>query len=1056
MRHSVYASPRKFKEFMIRINRIRPRLFALALPSFALALCSSASAYTTLASFPTGSGGWQMGAIAVGNIDSDPQLEIVVPYRDPDGLWHLDAFKWNGAHIPGFPHDSGYEVMNTSPTLYDLDGDGKQEILFTQGDKLVALRGDGSLYWSNSVTYKNYIPQGGYQVVTNGFYLTTDNQFHPTLPSNAIFYSEVSSPIVADFDGSGRLRIATAWKIDPDPTGGNQDYNPFISPIFGFGEWGAVGESWSGGVVFHDAQTGAQNFVYHIEQLVESGLAVGRPNPSSNLNVFVLNDSDSIVAFDKTKPFGFYGLGQLHGMFGKNLRMTTGVYQQGIDVYAADIDGDGRDEALSLTTQFNCAYQPHESILDDDGALLWRQWKQPVSVTNNNGWFNNACMIPVNPDHTNRVSILTFSHSYEINFRQWNGVNFVSRPGWPKNFAPFMPTPPVVGDVDGDGRQEIIIGTYDPAASPSSGNLHIFALDGTLKQTVPVPGGLKHIPFLADVNHDGSLDVVYRSLAGQVYVQNFGATDATNVSWATHRANAQRDGNLGKSLFPPNTPLITSKTGGTRKTSFTWGGAVTNIATEFRIYRAPNATAPWQFIAKVPASVTACTDFGLSPGWQYFYEVAAVVNGQEVRSSPFAVLSFLNGNLLANPAFEENDNSHWDKWDTGDIPWTNMIGSTNAYQGLQSMQITFQTNSTTDTINQYVVYGAPRSYIPVTAGTLYSFGGFIKSGGLKTPTTNWFEWTSSLTGENHSPRPTFPYPDYFTPVLNLGSGPSNWTYLNRVFVMPPGFPNVELRHRFSTTYPATGSIYLDNMFFRALPAPASSAWTNLLPFGSTWRYFVSTPLNTWFASTFSDSLWPQGRAKFGSGSGPTNITTQLVPGLPAYYFRTTFNAAQTNLEEFLLAAHCTDDYGGTIYPMRLWLNGREVVSSGIEAVSFDGNATKYFDLTQFQNLLQPGLNTVAVQLNNVWDPSWDNVSFDVSLKAIPCAGNSAKITSISRGPATVTLQVSALPGSSIRLEAQNRLGDPWQVVQTTNVSTPTLQLTDTTASSTRFYRLISY
>src|SRR5207244_9809916 len=86
------------------------------------------------------------------------------------------------------------------------------------------------------------------------------------------------------------------------------------------------------------------------------------------------------------------------------------------------------------------------------------------------------------------------THSYEIAFRSWNGVELVDRPGWPKNFYPYLPTPPVVGDVDGDGQEEIIIGTYDPARVHSDGALLIYSLDGTLKMILPVPGGLKHIP----------------------------------------------------------------------------------------------------------------------------------------------------------------------------------------------------------------------------------------------------------------------------------------------------------------------------------------------------------------------------------------------------------------------------------------------------------------------------------------------------------------------------------------------------------------------------------
>jgi hypothetical protein len=111
-----------------------------------------------------------------------------------------------------------------------------------------------------------------------------------------------------------------------------------------------------------------------------------------------------------------------------------------------------------------------------------------------------------------------------------------------------------VGDVDGDGNEEIVIGTYNPALNPSPGSLLIYALDGTLKQSIPVPGGIKQIPALADVEGIGRLDVVYRSVAGRIYVENFGATGTNLVSWATHRGNMRRDGNHGVSLSAGDTP----------------------------------------------------------------------------------------------------------------------------------------------------------------------------------------------------------------------------------------------------------------------------------------------------------------------------------------------------------------------------------------------------------------------------------------------------------------------------------------------------------------------
>src|SRR6266850_1640945 len=83
-----------------------------------------------ISSFQAGNGGWHLGTLVVGNLDGDPQLEIVVPYRDSSGHWFLDAFKPDGTRLPGFPYVGGDQEINASPTLYDLDNDGRDEVLF--------------------------------------------------------------------------------------------------------------------------------------------------------------------------------------------------------------------------------------------------------------------------------------------------------------------------------------------------------------------------------------------------------------------------------------------------------------------------------------------------------------------------------------------------------------------------------------------------------------------------------------------------------------------------------------------------------------------------------------------------------------------------------------------------------------------------------------------------------------------------------------------------------------------------------------------------------------
>ena len=111
-----------------------------------------------VSTFPAGNSGWHLGTIATAQLDTAPDLEIVVPHRDATGTWFLDAFKHTGQRLPGFPYCAGGEPINVSPTLCDLDHDGLDEIIFTRGNHVIALRGNGSVMWSNTVDFGQLCP----------------------------------------------------------------------------------------------------------------------------------------------------------------------------------------------------------------------------------------------------------------------------------------------------------------------------------------------------------------------------------------------------------------------------------------------------------------------------------------------------------------------------------------------------------------------------------------------------------------------------------------------------------------------------------------------------------------------------------------------------------------------------------------------------------------------------------------------------------------------------------------------------------------------------------
>jgi len=128
-----------------------------------------AAGQTLVSSFQAGDGGWQLGTLAVGNLEGSTRLDIVVPYRNSSGQWLLDAFHPDGSRLAGFPYIGTGEI-NVSPTLYDREGNGRDDIIFTCGASVITLRGNGSVLWSNQVNRLNYVPDSGYMTIKRGFY----------------------------------------------------------------------------------------------------------------------------------------------------------------------------------------------------------------------------------------------------------------------------------------------------------------------------------------------------------------------------------------------------------------------------------------------------------------------------------------------------------------------------------------------------------------------------------------------------------------------------------------------------------------------------------------------------------------------------------------------------------------------------------------------------------------------------------------------------------------------------------------------------------------------
>lgn len=201
------------------------------------------------------------------------------------------------------------------------------------------------------------------------------------------------------------------------------------------------------------------------------------------------NSSQHIQAVDQLWEFG-----QPANPTFKNTRGVT----------LADLDNDGVDEILYGI--WNTLY-----VLKGDGTVLWTK---PVSGT-----------ITLPPT----VADLNGDGALEI-ILNTGGIPAAGRvylmdnvgndlPGWPLNFENhWMINAPAAADVDGDGILDIVTGER---VSGTQGFVHALKVDGTpINSNWPVeisatPG---FTPSIADVNNDGTPNVVIAASSGGMYV----------------------------------------------------------------------------------------------------------------------------------------------------------------------------------------------------------------------------------------------------------------------------------------------------------------------------------------------------------------------------------------------------------------------------------------------------------------------------------------------------------------------------------------------------------
>jgi len=239
-------------------------------------------------------------------------------------------------------------------------------------------------------------------------------------------------------------------------------------------------------------------------------------------------------------------------------------------VTLADVNGDGQREVVAVGNMYNChtGYPPSKYMSlflfnadrsrFDVGGFDWRT----IPINTGAPLKENYNVIEtVEPNPV--VADLDGDGKQEILYPSYDGklhafwLDKTEHGSWP--YSVYSKTDkiirfasePVVADLDNDGKAEVIFTSWTQKGSKKYGKLHILNYQGQKIYEIDLPkplsstdtwnGGLA-APTLADIDGDGNLEVIINTAHSGVVVYKLPFTSHARILWGTGRGSFTRSG----------------------------------------------------------------------------------------------------------------------------------------------------------------------------------------------------------------------------------------------------------------------------------------------------------------------------------------------------------------------------------------------------------------------------------------------------------------------------------------------------------------------------------
>jgi uncharacterized repeat protein (TIGR01451 family) len=511
--------------------------------------------------------------------------QFVFASPQSSGAANTLSLKWQ--RCPTWYCETGWYA---SPAVVDVDKDGQVEALWGGYTLLAVNGGNGTIKWNR--------PQGSSSRLWPGI-VVADLDHNGTLE----VVTASGNGILSVYNASGQP--ASGWPVDPTGSGNelrslavadidnNSDLEIVVCSTRSDNQWfvyehtNALRPGWP---KMTDSDTngyaaGCFNENVGVADIDNDGRGeIIGPNDTHYAAAF--NDDGSPVRANsiygqvggQNKPWARVGLHVSHqvdlrgyahcGTTDPDLEPRPNMANSAPTI--ADVNGDGILEVIIIGNNYDCRKSPYLDLYEMPYIFNAdrTRWKDAI-----NDWTviprPDGAAAPLSEDYNliennvpNPVVVdLDGDGRKEILYPSYNGrvhaywLDKTEHGSWPfevtnpaEDFFRFA-SEPIVVDLENDGKAEVIFASWTQNGSNAPGKLYIVSWDGNLIQSLDLPrdtgddrGGSLAAPTIANIDADLDMELVVGTINKGLVAYDLGGSSGARILWGTGRGSYQRTG----------------------------------------------------------------------------------------------------------------------------------------------------------------------------------------------------------------------------------------------------------------------------------------------------------------------------------------------------------------------------------------------------------------------------------------------------------------------------------------------------------------------------------